>query len=376
MSTKSTKSTKSTTKPTVSKLADNKPSAKKSLTIIKVTKASIQSKQLETFVKSLGITNNIELYKCNDLIYINAEILLPILSVPITWFIKNAEMPLHYITVDNRPFINKYGMTKLIGQSKEIISLRLQDYLYDLFYNVEVKGFVSADDLSSREDFISAMQDEIKLYKSINDSNKLQVAKTEEAHQSLRCDYAIVESNNTKLQDLCDTLAHSNRQLNFELDHYKEIALKLAKYVRVKSKNPPPEVFEDGLDDDDYTDDSLQITKDAIKARKSLQTTKSLPKQIPQEKTKTVVNEYYILRSKDSITDSFTYRWDLTDLLPDKELIEASESFLTGEVDDVPYDGILYQMIHCTKEKKDAIVLFFSLNDSLYDESVIANLLR
>ncbi len=349
--------------------------------IIKVTKQTDQSKSLTAFIKSLGISEQLELYSYSNLTYIRADLLLQILSVDIKWFLKNSESPLHYITVNNITHINRYGMIKLIAQSKEPIALRLQDYLCELFYQVETYGSVKASDLQSRDAFISAVEEELKVYKSIDHANKTLVSEAQEATQSLRCDIAVLEANVAKLQEQCDNYSHANEELTSDVEHYKTIADKLARYVRVKSKNPINEAFDDNLiqyEDDEVSE--LQLVKEAIEAKELLKKAKKVTvksgKSTGNHTTPIPGQEIYILRSSRCIDDDqMTYTWSVSDVEPDDEYVEESRLFLEGSIDNTSYDDIIYRIINVSQEKKEAILLVLSVNDGIYDEPTIVKLI-
>ncbi len=180
------------------------------LTAKRITNTTnLQSNQLATFVASLGIKDNIELYLCGKCVYINISVVLPVLSVDIEWFRKNAEIPTHYIIIKKNVYINKYGMTKLLGQSKQPAAYVLQDYLYELFYKVETEGSVCKEDVVSRKKLIT-LSDEVNTYKSIIEKTQdaVEIAK-EEARQAIN-DNAMLELENTKLLDQVEQLELDN----------------------------------------------------------------------------------------------------------------------------------------------------------------------
>lgn len=256
---------------------------KKTLKVTKVTKSIPQTAQLEAFISSLGVkAENTQLYLCNSNAYINSNIIIDLLSVDIAWFLKNAESPTHYIKLSKGVFINKYGMTKILAQSKEAVAYKLQDYLYELLYKVETDGFVSIENLPSRDllnesldDLIKTKQD-LELYKVCADTNhKISMDFKEDAEQSVRL-YTELKILYDKLQEQYDILLETNHGLAEESDTYRQLASKLAKYVRAKSKMPPIEAYDDSLDNSDYDAEEndevaeLKMVEEAINAKKKL----------------------------------------------------------------------------------------------------------
>jgi len=258
---------------------------KKTVKVIKVTKSIPQTAQLETFISSLGVkSQNTELYLCNSNAYINSNIILDLLSVDIKWFLKNAESPTHYLKLSKGVFINKYGMTKILAQSKEAVAYKLQDYLYELLYKVETDGFVSIENLPSRDmlndslDELIKTKQELELYKTCADNNhKISLTIKEDADQVARS-YAELKESNGKLQEQYDALIEANQGLAEESEIYRQLASKLAKYVRAKSKTPPIEAYDNSLDisdcDGEENDEvaELKMVEEAVNAKKKLAT--------------------------------------------------------------------------------------------------------
>lgn len=357
-----------------------------SLIIKKVTKQTPQSASLETFLTTLGVTAKAELYICNSNAYLNADILLPVLSVPIQWFLKNAETPIHYIKIKPKStgqtqiFINKYGMTKLLAQSKEAVAFKLQDYLYELLYKVETEGVVTKSDIQSREQLIKITSD-LDMYQASASAAISETIELKESINNLRVNYADVNAECQKLKSENDRHEDTIKELESELNNYKTIANKLARYVRVNSKKPPTEAYDDSLDTDDPEDmdevTSLKVTSDAIAAKKALrsgsgnskrQTSKSTL-QSNVQKTKSVS----ILRSAEGYNNE--YKWALSDKEYNDEFKQASKDYCLGDIETPPDSSIWFSDIEITEEKRKMICLFLSLSE-LYSEATIAQLIE
>lgn len=327
----------------------------------KITKSTPQTAQLEAFVSSLGVEFKTELYLCNQQAYINANLIMPILSVTEQWFLANSESPLHYIKVKTAAgksslYINKYGMTKLLGQSKEAVSFRLQDYLYELLYRVETQESVSKEDVVSRKQLIK-MSEDLEMYQTAITKSTNETIELKESNEMLRYEYANADIERTKLKNEIAVLHESVKDLEEEVSVYKTIANKLARYVRIKSKNPPGEAYDDSLEEE-YLDTEeidevteLKITSDAIKAKSQLkQTTKRVIRKPIVATPPPTTKPYVLLRSAEgSFCD---YKWALSDVIVTEDFKEQSKDYNLGEIDSPPAHMIWYEDLQLSDEKE------------------------
>jgi hypothetical protein len=316
---------------------------KKSI-IKKVKEQTVQESQLVTFIKSLGIDESPTVYMQETTAYIGIETILPILSVPLTWFMKNSEPPIHYIVVSNKVYVNKYGLTKLLAQSKEAVAFRLQDYLYELLYTVETKGSVSKDEVKSREALVQAY--ELSIASAENTLTEFR-----EANDILRCDYASMELENQRMKDALETVELDLSETRKEYENMKTIANKLARLVRIKSKKPPTEAFDESLDIIEEEECTSDIEEDAATAKEQLKKPTKAP---TKKKTVSTVREYFLYQSEQRPDDS--YIWTLSDH-------ELTDPLLTE-----------YMRLSLSDEKRKAICLFLSMQDS-YPEYIINKLI-
>lgn len=344
----------------------------------KITKQTPQSKQLSTFVASLGVPYEVELYSHAETTYINSEVLLPILSVDIQWFIKNAESPLHYIKINKQIFINKYGMTKLLGQSKQPAAFKLQDYLYEIFYKVETEGFVERDSVESRKKLLS-MSGQLETFRTVAQKNQQLIEEAQEAAKVAQLDCDAYAAENNKLKKENEQLESENKELTQDLETFRSIANKLSRYVRAKSKNPPDEAYDDNLDQEDDDEISeLKVVREAIKAKALLkEESKGRAKVTPRtpQVTPAGTKTYYLFRSTDYVSED-CYHWTLTDKEPSEEIMQASQDFLLEDQAEFPYRTVLYRTVHLTQEKKNVIVLFFELTNGVMDDSTMSKLIN
>lgn len=336
------------------------------MSAIKLTQHSAKAEQLSVFIQSLvGQSKTIDLYKYKDLTYVNIDILLPILSVEKKWFLSNSESPLHRIKIAGNDYVNKYGITKLLGQSKQKAALRLQDYLYELFYEVETKGTVSKDDLSSRDELISTLE-ELNKYKILEtDRIQMFMEKKKEA-DAMRNDVIALEQEIIALKEKISSLEEDNQALQDEVDLYKPAAIKLAKYVRIKSKAPPKEAHDLAEDDDDDLPDEKEVL-DA----------KQLIKNPPKKRQVTITTpltqvDYYIMRSSDTHHDT-SYKWAITDNPPSNELKQMSREIINNYAS-TSLDMIFYKKVSLTQDAKKILSILLDMNDGILEESIIADI--
>lgn len=343
----------------------------------KITANSQQAKQLVTFVASLGVSKPLELYSCEGHVYINADIVLPVLSVDLRWFHKNATSPMHYLIVNKCTYINRYGMTKLLGQSQQQAAFRLQDYLYELFYKVETEGVVHRDSLVSRKKLLS-LEENLDVYKSIIENNQSTIEEARDYATAALNDCNFLEAENTRLSKQIEQLEDEIKDLNENLETFQTIANKLARYVRVKATKVPDEAYSNLLDIPEDSDTSMIYEAIQAKAKLKEESKKRLRKRTTTVVTKSnnsdvVRRKYFWLRSAGYISGQ-NYAWKITDIEPSSDLIVKSEDFLMG--DPVGYlDEIIYRTVEMSDDKKNAVVLFIEVTGGIFDETTALQLI-
>src|SRR5690606_35652032 len=108
--------------------------------LIRITKSTPETKQLETFIKNLGCPEKPELFMHNNLVYVNADIIFAVLSVKLDWFIKNSEEHVYYKKSKTKYYVNKYGLIQILGRSKEAVVFKLIDYIFEVITKLETNG--------------------------------------------------------------------------------------------------------------------------------------------------------------------------------------------------------------------------------------------
>ncbi len=348
----------------------------------KLTTDAPQAQQLATFVASLGVSQSLELYSCENQVYINADVILPVLSVDLKWFHKNAESPIHYLIIKKNTYINRYGMTKLLGQSKQPAAYKLQDYLYELFYRVETDGFVHRDSLVSRKKLL-ALEDNLETYKSIIENNQASIEEARDAAKAALNDCNFLEVENAKLNRQNNQLDTEIKELTEDLETFRLIANKLARYVRIKATKVPDEAYSDLLEPQDDSDQlsDLSIVQDAIRAKTKLKVESKGRSKVILKGNHTTTNSlvvqkriHYLLRSAEYVVDN-TYSWHITDIEPQQDHIDKSEEFLIGDLTISHYPEIVYRTIEISDDKKNTIALFIEVTNGIFDEATAEKLI-
>jgi len=325
----------------------------------RVTKATEHSEQLRVFIESLGVSASLTMYKSDVLVYIEAAPLFEILSVKEKAFLKTAEDITHYLFIDTL-HISKYGVTKLLSMSREAISFRLQDYLYELFYRVETQGSVKIEDCTTREAFIS----ELQTYKVADAQNRILYEETSTLLAEAR------EDANYWKQTAHDAVKQRDEaQLTVELLTEKLNVLKHNNVILCKYLKDHPKIHPDELYNSD--DDDTPVTrKDAINAKRRIEAieakvTTILVKNKPSMQLQTI----WLMREGDG-----PYKWTISAIAPDTKLLEISEDVLDGTLDYA--EPIVYAILHISSEMLHAVKTFLHMCEGYADESTMNLLIQ
>lgn len=360
------------------------------LKALKVVKSSNITAPLETFISSLGIEKNPDIYLYNNTAYLDITPLLNILSVQLQWFIKNSESPLHYITIKKNVYANKYGLTKILAQSKEYVALKLQDYIYEVIYKLETKKTVSIDDLVSRKELQKTLQ-ELDLYKSALSHKDTVVKETTDELSQIQTDYAIVNNEYEELKEKYNELLESNKELDNKYTKLQYLTKQIIAFniksnvITTKSKifKKIESIIEDDIEDE-YVDNSLinDLTNDSSSRsdqldKKSINRTSSQSiSSISQKSKKENVNTetIYIMYSTKYWynDDDKVYQWTICNKLPkinifinDKEFNdfkEFSACYKIGAINiDNPPENVLFQELSLPKQLSKLLAVLFDI---------------
>ncbi len=284
---------------------------------IKVKKSTPETTQLEIFIAGLGVQEKAEIYLYNQKAYININLILPVLSVSSEWFVKNAENRLHYIIVGGKIFVNKYGLTKLLGQSKEAVAFDLQDYIYEVITKLETDGTVSTSDVKSRNKLSKTLA-ELNIYKASDVHNQIVIKEITDELEVLRSDYGMLEAEYNKLHNEQKKITSDYEESKNLVDKLKQVNECIVLKCKVKN---PAEMLQKIYDkykvetDVNTNIDDIELPSGELTSPKS----SKKPKKAATKKDSSGKKEYYIMQSVYPTTDD-NYIWRIIDVLPQDDL--------------------------------------------------------
>jgi len=289
---------------------------------IKKENATAITKQLDLFVKKLGIEQPIKIYMYNDSAYINADLIIEILSSNIKNFKRSAEKNVHFITINRQIYVNKYGLTKLLADSREPVAFILQDYIYEVIYKLETNGSVNLSEIEETR---------TKLYTALSqvDIDAVTIKQTANQLTELNNEIKILNTDYSIAIDEISELKEKNKNLEYELKQAKNNHLillnqakKIAKYVKINTTEEIPEL----ASFDDF--DTECVNKKKIKKEAIDQIRYGLTGGQRRNKSKQHSNELivvYIMQSVQTINDM--YQWDIINELPNERIIYNNHIF-------------------------------------------------
>lgn len=303
-----------------------KPTTKPTAKLI--TKSNEITKPLETFMATIGIHEPVEIYMYVDRAYVNINRILIALSVDAKDFKKRAEVTIDYITINNTMYVNKYGLIKILANSREAIAYMFIDYIFEVIYKLEHNGSVNISDVSSREELVKVLG-ELNLYKSTEELNISRVEYVERELQQYKADLEIVECENNQLANDKNIIEEQLVDLQEKYNIVQDAAKKLAIYVKLTGNlTAKKQASLDALDIDDEIssdianadisdEDHEDIKSLALDAKKQL-ASKLMAKPSKQVKEISEKSKYYVLQSttKYYTDDQPAYNWVITPTLP------------------------------------------------------------
>ena len=339
--------------------------------------ATDATKQLEVFTNSLGVEAKAVIYMYGKHAYINADIVLPVLSVSVKDFKKASTQGIDYIVLKSNLYVSKYGLTKLLAASKEQAAYMLQDYIFEVMYKLETDGQVSITDVDARKQ-LCMKQAEIEIHEMASSVNERTVHDMADQMRALNSDYAVVNAENKQLAEMIDDL---NQQLATSQSDYKNLfkqAKKLARYVRFNTVKKIKEV--DELDSSGDELEEAQINIDAIRdqgmnAKRSMNkyTSKGRarrPKSKAPESKKEIKKLFYVMQSTQSFPGADgtpIHSWKIIERLPANDDIltvsghqynsfkEFSEDYRLGGLQQDEHDYIWYSDLIITDVMCEAL---------------------
>lgn len=346
---------------------------------VKIKNNQIKSSKLVKYVTSLGLSENIDLYVYNKKIYINADIIFKILLVEPVWFIKNAMIKVHYIRISGNIYVNNYGIVKMLSQSKQQEAYQLQDYIFELIYQIESEEIAKNDPLIKKK--LAETIAGIETYREIAEQKQSIIDDSYELIRELNVEKQQYITEIENLKDSVNSLTEEIKNANIELDTMKEIANKLAIYIKISVKNPPDFLNTSRLNIDDVNDDDadskMEIMEDAKSAymefsksneKDALTLRKKIGKNI-KKKTAEPKIMYYLHQSTNNDEKK---SWMLSVEKPSDDYLEMSELYNLGDISNVNGGFIFYKSVLLTEdEKKNIDFILLITNGELTEETML-----
>lgn len=319
--------------------------------------------ELSSCMKKFGITTQQKYCFLKNLYFVLVpEALSSLLNIDMTTILRNAEIGLHFIQLQTEEiFASKYGLVQMIAASKEPISIKFQDYVFELIHKIEENGEVKIADLGTRQ----VLMDEI----NVNPAGlnliemQYQLQDTEKAYHALDADYGIVMDQLQLKTNLLEKAEMEIKELTSQNNKLREIAEALGKYVKISKTNETDttkSIYEtlEGLDistDLDEGFDRREIHADAVLAKKRLRANEKKAKTESKNSTNGKFAEYMtleqhahnwsILRSlyPSDQQDQPHYTWKLLQNVKDtfKEVSTQVLKDLENGIFEEPITGIL-----------------------------------
>jgi len=283
------------------------------MSLVKISDDDNEINQLSVFLKSIGNNSKLKIYKEKDIYYINSCFIMTLLGVEKTKFKSRSIKNIHYIIIKNKIYVSKYGITKLLANSCEPISFKLQDYIYEVLYKLESKKVISINDISSRSMLIENLQSKVDNYKlnedniinSLNKKNILINDLQNQINELMNLNQLYMEKNNTLVNNYENTLNNYNALL--------KASKSLAKYAKSTNKKTKAlNYVSDICDDyDDFTYNSDELLNRALNAKKTINVlTKKVVKKVDSNLS------CYLLRSaycSSKCNGDLFFKWEIFD---------------------------------------------------------------
>lgn len=348
----------------------------------KITSDDIKNTSiLKNFLETIGCKTQITIYKKNSSFYINSDFIMDLLNIRKFNFSKVSIIDIHYIMIGQKIYISKYGITKLLANSNEPISYKLQDYIYEVLYKLEVNSVISKHDIVSRSalcgeidtmnDKLTNTIDELNNYKlnaDISDeviSKKLEyIQEIDKTNSTLHCTISILEKKINKLE-------LENKSLYRENEKLMKISKRLNKCITAISiKN----IIKNTKDND-----VMDICKDAINAK---ETYKKISKDPMTSKGKRI-SLYYVVRSIATkiIDNCYVYQWNICDFKDLKQYQNEfdldhykinSENYLIGKDLFTKHKMIYYSCVYLEADSYKIISKMFDMLSYTTGENIDA----
>ncbi len=340
--------------------------------------------ELAICMKNLGVATKQKFcfLQGNYFIYVS-EALPKLLKIDMSAILRNCEIGLHFIQMQNEDiYASKYGMLQMIAASKEPVSLRFQDYIFEVLQKIEQNGIVKMEELESRPQLIAEVN-KLNFTDELYDT-QMQLQKAEKEYRSLNAEFICIMDElqvKTNLLQKAEEEIKTLSKQNYEL---RDIAEKLAKYVKLtKSDNETAkklcdetEMLDISLDLDEQQDQK-ELHSEAKNAKKRLKSIKDI-KPISANSSKEI-QHFITLSEQQSVTWSLMrslyptepteYQWKLVQNIKDlfKEVSQKVLSDLDEGIYEEPINGII------NANAKDIMLMEISKTGWVWYDDVLLN---
>jgi hypothetical protein len=241
----------------------------------------------------------------------------------------------------------------------------------------EDKHNINSNIISTYEEKYINLEMQFKMLINTNETEKIRFNEIKEQYDCINNEYSNLLLEYDKNKKQLHIMQKKYDELKEDYDDIKIIATNLAKYVRVNNINAQ-DAYSDHFEiDDDFISeqDKKNITKNAQISKYKLNNN-IICKRINNSYNKTIIkNDVYSLMRSSYTVDNYKYKWELQNNISDS-IKEDSENYLLDETGQPPFVMLWYCDISVSKEKIQAIMLFFDLAENICDEHTIVKLLN
>ena len=224
------------------------------------------------------------------------------------------------------------------------------------------------------------LETEFKMLRNVNETEKIRFNEIKEQYDCMNTEYNNILLEYDKNKQQLNVLQKKYDELKEDYDDIKTIATNLARYVRINNKDVQ-DAYSDHFDiDDEFISEkeikninkNAQLSKQKLNNKKNNIICNKIDKTTINIETKN--NVYSLLRSSYQV-DTYKYIWELHTGISDL-LKEESENYLLDEEAQPPAHMLWYCDLSLSKEKIQAINLFFDLTEHICDEYTMVKLLN
>lgn len=337
------------------------------------------------------LSSPISLYKYTNAVYINYSTILQIFQ-PTETYIKLLKP--HILIINKIRYLNVSYI--------HLLPIAKQSAEQFLIYKIINRAI--AEEFASMHQRYTSIVEEFQIYKNVADNNQTQYEDAEKNLSHMQADYYMLENSYADLKASYDKTYDELSSVNKEFIALKEIAKKLARYVKlqpsksvIKDKvlSDLYDICEESDDDIESLDDSSAISasssassstftsssasaicmfndarEQAVVAKQTLMSSKKITKKKSDE-----IKPYFILRSACSqFSDSAEiFEWSITDTLPNNidDYKKYSQDFALGDMANPEYDMLWHSDIRANIHEVRIISHMLEITNHMSEANMI-----